>query len=269
MAVWNLDKVERLGKGHEGTTWLEQDRDTGKLYACKRLRRWKSVGRDPLEAYVRRDCMPRHHRNLLNFYGFEFIMSKEEERCSLYYEYCEGGDLGKLIPNGHPAKHPESFIWHVFIQMAEALDAMHHGGPQRVVHRDVKPDNMFLTSPYRPNHSYPIVKLGDYGYAETTKVTDDGGDFTWRCPEIKSSARGDVWALGAVIHALCHGFSPVSKAHDDWKKDPHARRPKDLPSEYSNTLNHRMMSCLRVDPRDRPDSESLVRILHRERPVST
>ena len=172
-----------------------------------------------------------------------------------------------MIPEtGHP-QHPESLIWHVFIQLAEALDAMHNRGPERVIHRDVKPENVFLKSPYRPNHSYPTVKLGDYGSATTKRFSDDAGTWSFMCPEIECSAKGDIWALGAVIHTLCHGFSPVSTARPNWRRDPHARRPESLPSRYSEVLNHRMLSCLRVNPRDRPDSESLVRTLHRERPT--
>ena len=258
--------VRRLGRGVDGTTWLEQDRDTGKYHARKELRSWTAVGTQPLEVQIRKFCMPRHHRNLLDFHGWDFIRTNRRDRCNLYYEYCAGGDLSRLVPGGHPATHPESFIWHIFIQLAEALDAMHNLGPQHVVHGDVKPGNVFLTSPYRPNHSYPTVKLGDYGRSVTDRVSDARGAISWVGPEIERSAKGDIWALGAIIHALCHGFGVVLKNHRGWRLDPHARRPKDLPSRYSNHLNHRMMSCLRRDPRDRPDSETLVRKLHRERP---
>ncbi len=266
MHAFNLETVKRLGRGHEGTTWLEQDRVTREYYVRKELRRWTAVGAEIQEVQIRKYCMPRHHQNLLAFYGWDSVRTSAGEQCSIYYEYCAGGDLKKLIPKRHPATHPESFIWHVFIQLAEALDAMHNLGPEHVVHGDVKPGNVFLTSPYRPNHSYPRVKLGDYGLAVTNPVSDARGDYAWMGPEIECSAKADVWALGATIHALCHGFGAVSKVHRGWKRDPRARRPRNLPSRYSNTLNSRMMSCLRGNPRDRPDSGTLVRNLHRERP---
>ncbi len=265
MRTFDLRTVKRLGEGGEGTTWLEQDRETKQYHVCKELKIWRAKGGQPLEVRIRKDFMPRHHRSLLDLHGWYSSKTNVGPRCRIYYEYCAGGDLWRLIPRGHPARHPESFIWHVFIQLAEALDAMHNRGAQQVVHRDVKPDNVFLTSPYRPNHSYPTVKLGDYGLAVRRRVSDACGTWEWMGPEIECSAKGDVWALGAVIHALCHGFSPVSKAHHDWERDPGARRPQGLPSRYSNTLNHHMMSCLSVHRRDRPDSETLVRRLHRER----
>ena len=221
----------------------------------------------PQEVWIRKFCMPREHRSLVKLRGWCIIDSGPPGRCNIYYEYCAGGDLHSLIPRGHPGQHPEAFIWHVFIQVAEALDAMHNSGPRHVIHQDVKPENVFLTSRYRPNHSFPTVKLGDYGSANTNPDAP-GTRITWlyMAPENECSAEADIWALGAVIHALCHGFSPVSTKHHGWKLDPRARRPRGLPSRYSNALNHRMMSCLRVDRRDRPKSESLVRNLYRERP---
>ena len=262
-----LDIVRELGRGLEGTALLVQDRSTREYYVCKDLREFIVLGTQPLEVQIRKYCMPWNHRSLLNFYGWYFIGNDARRGCQIYYEYCAGGDLGNLIPRRrHPAEHPESLIWHVFIQLAEALHAMHNLGPQHVVHRDVKPENVFLTSPYRPYHNYPTLKLGDYGLATTRPVSRGAGTFYWKGPEVECSAKGDVWGLGAVIHALCHGSSPVSTARRGWERDPRARRPRNLPSRYSNTLNHRMMSCLRRDPRDRPDSETLVRRLRRERP---
>ena len=267
MRTFDLRRVRELGGGSEGTAFLEQDRVTGEYYVCKDLRTYIKSGPRPLEVKLRKYCMPRDHRSLLDLHGWYFVRGDPREGCRIYYEYCAGGSLWDLIPqSGHP-QHPESLIWHVFIQLAEALDAMHNRGPERVIHRDVKPENIFLKSPYRPNHSYPTVKLGDYGLATTKRFSSGSCTWEWVGPELECSTRGDVWALGAVIHALCHGFGPVSKAYDNWKKDPHARRPQNLPSKYSNTLNHWMLSCLRVNPRDRPDSESLVRMLHRERPI--
>ena len=245
-----------------------RDKNTRVYYVCKDLRDYTLRDGQPKEVLIRKHCMPWHHRNLLDFHAWYFVENNPRIGCKLYYEYCAGGDLWRLIPRrGHAAEHPESFIWHVFIQLAKALDAMHNQGPQRVIHRDVKPENVFLKSSYRPNqHSYPTIKLGDYGLATTKLVTDDAGTWEFMGPELHCSAKGDVWALGAVIHALCHGFGPVSKAHSGWKQNPRARRPIGLPSRYSNALNHRMMSCLRADPRDRPGSATLLLKLHSERP---
>ena len=267
MHTGNLRRVRRLGVGAEGTTWLEQNRETGVYWACKVMKVREMIEEMPREVWIRKHCMSPDHRSLVRLNGWCVTGTAPEQRCRIYYEYCAGGDLQQLIPRGHPARHPEGFIWHVFIQLAEALHEMHSRGPQHVVHRDVKPANVFLTSRYRPNHGYPTVKLGDYGFSCTEENTA-ATRVTWSYmgPEIECSAEGDIWALGAVIHALCHGFSPVSQSRSDWKCDPRARRPKNLPLRYSDALHWQVMSCLRADRGNRPNSETLVRRLHRERP---
>ena len=226
----------------------------------------------PKEVWVRKFGMPVEHKNLLELFGWCIISGEPPRKCHIIYEYCAGGTLRDLIPS-RPARHPEAFIWHVFIQLAEALDAMHNLGPRHVVHRDVKPENVFLKSEYKPNCRFPTVKLGDYGSAfcemphpnmeshSTTLTTP-----AYLAPELVCSLEGDIWALGAVIHELCHGFGPVKEEGENWKIDPNARKPKDLPSRYSDVLHWQVMSCLRVDRERRPSAETLVRRLPRERP---
>ena len=271
MKTSDFTRVRTLGVGSEGTTWLEQHIHTREYFACKdrllRVSYQLATQEMPKEVWIRKYCMPWEHRSLLDLHKWCIIDSDPPRRCNIYYEYCAGGNLRSLTPIGHPGRHPEAFIWHVFIQLAEALDAMHNRGPQRVIHRDVKPENVFLTSRYRPNHSFPTVKLGDYGSA-TTENEPGGNRGTWSYlpPEIETSAEGDVWALGAVIHELCHGFPPVSEEGSNWQRDPSARKPKDLPHPYSNVLHWKVMACLRAERERRPNSEDLVRKLHRDRP---
>lgn len=279
MKTSDFVRLRRLGTGNEGTTWLEQNVHTKELRACKdrkiRVSFRTAKGQEiPKEVWIRKFAMPWDHRNLLDLWGWCIIPSDPPRRCNIYYEYCAGGNLGSLIPTGHPGLHPEAFIWHVFIQLAEALDAMHNHGTERVLHRDVKPDNVFLTKPYRPNHSFPTIKLGDYGSAfcvETDFANADPSNkpfWTWAymAPEMECSAAADIWALGATIHELCHGFGPVVEKGIHWESNPAARKPKDLPKIYSDVLHWQVISCLRSSRNDRPSAETLVRRLHGERP---
>ena len=266
MRVSDYRRVRRLGRGSRGTVWLERNRNTGEHLACKNQEPRDIVEEMPKEVWMLKNCMP-NHRSLVKLVGWCWITPVSSQRCNIYFEYCAGGNLRQLIPRRNPGRHPESFIWHVFIQLAEALDAMHNRGSQHVVHRDVKPDNIFLKSRYRPNHTYPTIKLGDYGASSNTAITEAGNcSWNYMPPEIECSAAGDIWALGATIHELCHGFSPVSTRRRNWKRDPAARRPQDLPQIYSDALHHKVMACLRASRNDRPNSETLVRKLHRDRP---
>ena len=236
------------------------------LVVRKVLKDWPRDGQRPLEVRILKDILPLH-RSILNLYYWSKI--PEKRKVHLYYEYCSGGSLDRLIPKGRPGSLPESFIWHVFLQLAEALEVLHHLGTQKVVHRDVKPENVFLGFPYstaQSRNSYPSVRLGDFGLATLSPVTSGSGTYMWMGPEVpEASAKGDVYSLGAIIHALAHGKAPIEETSRKWEKDPYARKARNLPSRYSNALNDIMKECLKWDPSNRPSSRELVRNLWRDR----
>jgi serine/threonine-protein kinase len=103
------------------------------------------------------------------------------------------------------------------IQACVGLAEAHAHG---VVHRDIKPGNLFLT---RRANGEPLVKILDFGISKTTIA--DGADLTltdtasllgsplYMSPEqVRQSKsvdhRTDIWSLGVVIHQLCVGSSP-------------------------------------------------------------
>ena len=74
-------------------------------------------------------------------------------------EYCDGGDLQKLIKNCRREKDyvAEDVIWKIFTQIMQGLYEC-HTKKEKIIHRDIKPGNVFLDS----NKN---VKLGDFGLA--------------------------------------------------------------------------------------------------------
>jgi NIMA (never in mitosis gene a)-related kinase len=73
-------------------------------------------------------------------------------------EYCEGGDISKMIKNCKKEKTfiPEEIIWSILAQMVAALGVCHNRKEGKILHRDLKPGNIFLDSKQN-------VKLGDFG----------------------------------------------------------------------------------------------------------
>ena len=72
--------------------------------------------------------------------------AQEGNKIFLALEYCEGGDIATLIKNSKKEKQniPEEIIWSVLSQMIAALGACHNRKEGKILHRDLKPGNIFL-----------------------------------------------------------------------------------------------------------------------------
>ncbi|MBX3229345.1 MAG: serine/threonine protein kinase [Labilithrix sp.] len=127
-------------------------------------------------------------------------------------EHLVGNDLGKLVAT-RGALPVATAIDHI-LQACTALAEAHALG---IVHRDVKPSNLFLTT--RPDGT-PSLKVLDFGIAKAAPTSDAAPSFTrtqdvvgtplYMAPEQMRSAkvvdrRTDVWALGATLYELLAG----------------------------------------------------------------
>jgi serine/threonine-protein kinase len=130
-----------------------------------------------------------------------------------YYvmELLEGDTLSRHVANFGPLSPARAV--HVVGQAARALGEAHEHG---IVHRDVKPENIFLTS---MGGEHDFVKVIDFGIAKDQSadatVTGTGwvlGTPSYLSPEVAmgrpADARSDVYALGAVLYFLLCGRPP-------------------------------------------------------------
>ena len=282
MQLSRWERVRRIGQGSEGTCHLLQSKDTGKYLVRKMVTTFRMDGDLPREVKILRDKLD-PHRHIVYLFDWAFEVDDNRHRSlSLLFEYYSGGDLSRYGSGGTE----ESFLWHVFRQMAEALAYLHHGyilnAPrgswppsrwQRVVHRDIKPDNIFLRKPRTLEDPYPDVVLGDFGFATLDPQTQSGGSILFQPPEFPDNSEfSDVWALGGTIHAMAHGRPPIdgiphcySGTQTDWYREKMARNPQALSKEYSRELNKNMMACLEIETDDRESSFDLFHRLRKDR----
>ena len=236
-----------LGSGAEATVSLFQNKtDTGKVIAVKVVpysRLGAKPGYRPAEIRILSalaDMIGDCHRNIIKYYGWcadiapSADMIHESGFDAIFLEYCNGGDLSSVKETHSRRKEalPETLIWDVFGQVAEGLAFLHEGYGTKyyksgtwplILHRDIKPGNIFLQ--YTANDGI-VVKIGDFGTAtmypshKRPRIVGEkfvGGTIDYLGPELPfASAKGDVWCLGASIHFLCTGEPPVDSTQLDY-----------------------------------------------------
>lgn len=140
------------------------------------------------------------HPNVIRLYE-----TFETENHLLYVqEVCLAGNLLDYVKKRRKLKESAArFV------MRQILDALHYLHSKRILHRDVKLDNILLTS-------QGTVKLCDFGVSRTirpdTAVLDNSGTPAYIPPEVvlklPVSCAADVWSAGIVMYAMLHGVTP-------------------------------------------------------------
>jgi len=127
-------------------------------------------------------------------------------------ELMEGGSLRAILDQHYPKGLPIREAVLMAIQLADALDYIHHYG---IVHRDIKPGNVLFTADGVP-------KLADLGLAKIMMASSSSrdlraavGTLPYLAPEQllpdkmgKPDWRTDIWQLGVVLYEALTGHNP-------------------------------------------------------------
>ena len=204
---------QELGKGGFSTVYIAWDALLSREVALKVL---KTSGGDHEELVQRflteaRITSKLNHPNTLTIFDFG---KSPDGRCFLVSELLKGESLFDFLLQGAV---PPEFGLQIIYQMGLALHEAHSQG---VVHRDIKPGNIFLSTPMRGPH---FVKLLDFGIAkivQSQSQTMTGqmmGTPLYMSPEQivnikKVDHRTDIYSLGIVFFHLMTGTVPF---HDE------------------------------------------------------
>ena len=244
----------RLAVGGMGEVWVADDRLLGRQVAVKLARpeiQADSRFADRLLAEARHAASVAHP-GIAEVYD----VNTDAEVPYLVMELVDGRPLSQVIREEAPL--PPDRARTIVCQVAAALDAAHSVG---LVHRDVKPSNLLLTSSDR-------VKVTDFGISravDAASVTRTGfvvGTAQYLAPEQTAgqpaSAASDLYALGIVAFELLTGRRPFDG-------DPmqvlaaHREAPvPELPAAVPPDLRELVTALLHKDPGSRPSAAHVV-----------
>ncbi|GAB7360082.1 hypothetical protein MBLNU230_g7601t1 [Neophaeotheca triangularis] len=279
------DVLEKIGQGSFGIIRKVRRREDGQIMCRKEISysRMSDKEREQLHAELR-ILQSLRHGNIVQYYHRNHL--KDSHDLHLYMEYCGNGDLGGYIKKLKDRNQyaDEEFVWTIFAQLVAALYRCHYGddpptpgmegnlgkgraivsktGHTVILHRDLKPENVFLST----GNS---VKLGDFGLSKIIASHDFASTYVgtpfYMSPEICAAERyshhSDIWSLGCIIYELCSREPPFNaRTHFELIKKIKDGRIARLPPQYSQELNDVIAWCLKVNPRDRPDTAQLLSV---------
>jgi serine/threonine-protein kinase len=205
--------VRLIGQGGMGAVWEASHlRLPGKRVAVKVLLATIAAGSEAFSRFRREAEIASRlgHANIVEVFDFNVLPSGTPY---LVLELLQGESLAQRLRRG-PLPPGEALA--VTRQIGAALSAAHRHG---VVHRDLKPDNVYLCPPTDEGATLPRVKVLDFGISKiagsSTVQTQEArvmGTPQYMAPEqftgIDVDARSDLYALGVILYQAVTGTTP-------------------------------------------------------------
>ena len=254
--IGQYDLVEKIAEGGMGTVYRGRNRATGETVAVKVVPQHLLSNPVVLKRFEQEYLVARaiDHPNIVKALDF----GREGETRYLVMEFVEGESLGQRIERD--GRMPEAEAIRIVTQVALGLQKAHKQG---LIHRDVKPDNVLLTTDGK-------VKLTDLGLVKEIEadlnLTRTGrglGTPHFMSPEQfrnakKADVRCDIYSLGATLYMMVTGELPFKSNGplDAWMKkiNNEIDAPRKVIPELSERIDWAIRRSMSPDPIHRPES---------------
>ena len=250
--------THKLGEGGMGVVYAGVHPEIGKRVAIKVLAAHAAVYPDLIRRFKEeaRAVNKIRHPNIIDIFSFNQLA---DGRQYFVMEYLDGESLTDRLQRG-TMEFVE--LRRLLAQICSALEAAHEAG---VVHRDLKPDNIWVAT-QRLTESR--IKLLDFGIAKLNVVTNGRhtqvgvpmGTPLYMPPEQAMGRaidrRADIYALGVVLYQIFAGVLPFLGATHHEVVLKHVTEPPLPPSRHRlispNGMERIILACLEKDPNARP-----------------
>ena len=234
--IANYHLIKSLGQGGCGEVFLAQHTQTKKLVALKLMLPQVAAKEQGVKMFLRETENTKflQHPHVVQLLDYGYA----ENTFFFTMEYCEGGDVWDLMEK-LGGRLPVNMAVDITLQILDGLIYAHNvevpyvkladgrlGKGKGLVHRDLKPNNIFITN----IDGKMIVKIGDYGLAKAFDLAGLSGqtltdtkmgtpvfmcrqqvlDFKHALPEV------DVWASAACLYNMLTGDFPRDFIGDPW-----------------------------------------------------
>ncbi|XP_075517804.1 serine/threonine-protein kinase Nek6-like isoform X1 [Primulina tabacum] len=256
----DYEGIEQIGRGSFGAVFLVLHKTEEKKYVLKKIRLAKMTEKFKCTVNREIDVIAKLQHPYILEYKNAWL---DKGNCiCIVTDYCEVGNISEKIRMARGAYFPEEKLCKWLTQMLLAIDHLHS---HRVLHRNLKLSNIFIT---KEND----IRLGDFGVGKL--LDEEGltstvvGKPNYMCPELLTDNmpygyKSDIWSLGCCMFEIAahqQAFKAPDMAGLINKINKCLLSP--FPHIYSSTLKQIIKSMLRKCPEHRPTAAELLRHPH-------